>query len=478
MALPPIPSRPKTRLTALLFAAVMVFPFARVAAQSQQQQGPPQLSDYTSDQINEYLRPALDAKDWTKALTILDRIKAKAAPESYDAALADGLIAQTDLQKNDLQGALKALENCVAITPRHSNYFTHQNAMENIYNVSQIAFQIGASSKDLAVQKKYFADTLDYLSRWLAGTDPKTYNETNIYFLASVYYALGQGVESNGKDKTNKPMMEKALYWINRGLESAIHPREAFYQLKISALYQLNRIKEGAEYLELGLEAKPTNKSYWQQLAFSYIQLADDAQKRHDSQAYFEYMVRAIITMERAQKHGFLNTPKDNYQIVGMFFNINQYGKACDVLSKGLRDGGIESTVQNWQLLAYSYQQEHKDKDAIKTLEEAARLFPKSGQLEYQIAQTYYGNNQTKEAYVHIKKCVAKGGPDKPGDGWYFYAVIAYNLKDYNAALKAAAQAAKYPDTAKEAKRIEQGVQASIQDQKNRAAAAAGVIAD
>jgi tetratricopeptide (TPR) repeat protein len=422
MAFSPTPSRLKALLLASLTAAALTLPFSRAAAQDQQQPPqPPQLSDYTADQVNEFLRPALDAKDWAKALTVLDRIKAKAAPDSYDAALADGLIAQTDLQKNELQGALTALMGCVAITDRHPN----------------------------------------------------------LYFLASVYYALGQGAESGGKQTTDKPMMEKALYWINRGLESAIRPREAFYQLKISALYQLNRLEKGAEYLELGLQSKPDNKSYWQQLAYSYVQLADDAQKKHDSQSYFEYTVRAILTMERAQEHGFLNTPKDNYQIVGMFFNINQFGKACDVLSKGLRDGGIESTVQNWQLLAYSYQQEHRDKDAIKTLEEAARIFPKSGQLEYQIAQTYYGNNQVKEAFVHIKKCVEKGGPEKPGDGWYFYAVIAYNLKDYNAALKAAAQAAKYPDTAKEAKRIEQGVKASIQDQKNRAAsAAAGVIAD
>lgn len=444
-------------------------------AAAQPQAGPPQLTDYTSEQINQYLRPALNKKDWQQGLIILQRMKAKAAPGSYDLALTDGIYAQTYLQLNppNLKAALASLKEVVRLTDEHPNYFSPKDNLENIYNISQIAYQVGASSKDPKVENDYFKETLSYLQRWLNATDRKTYSENNYQFISSVYFTLGQGIESNGKQKTNPKMMREALKWINRGLRSAIVPRNVFYQLKISALFQLNELEEGAEFLELSLQEKPDNKGYWQQLAFSYVQLADDAQKKHDTHDYFIYNVRAILTMERAQQHGFMNTPKDNYQIVGMYFNINQYGKACDLLAKDLRDGRIESTMENWQLLAYSYQQQHKDADAIKTLTEATRRFPKSGQLEYQLAQIYYGDNNLKAALTHIKLCVEKGGLKKPGLGWYFYAVIAYNLKEYDTALKAAAQAAKYPDTKKEAVNIQKGVQASIQDKKNRAQAAA-----
>lgn len=460
---------------AVALGAILAQP---LTAASSSQEGPPQLTDYTVDQINQNLRPALDKKEWAKALEILDRIVAKAAPYSYDMALANGIRARTYLQQNNLLGALKSLETTVAITDRHPNYFSKKDTLENVYNISQIAYQIAASSKDSKVQQQYFGVALSKLQRWLNNTNPKNYTENNDQFIASLYFTIAQGAAGNDKQQVDRKMMEKALEWIDRGLHSTLYPRDVFYQLKVSALFQLNRLKEGAEYLEMRLKKKPDNKGYWQQLAYSYVQLSDDAQKKHDDKGYFTYNVRAILTMQRAQQHGFLNTPKDNYQVVGMFFNINQYGEACDLLSRGLHDGGIDSTVQNWQLLAYSYQQMHRDAEAIKTLEEASKRFPKSGQLEYQLAQTYYGNNQLKEALKHIKLCVEKGGPDKPGIGWYFYAVIAYNLKDYSLALKAAAEAAKYPGTVQEARRIEKGVKASIQDLKNRAAAAAdGVTA-
>jgi tetratricopeptide (TPR) repeat protein len=262
-------------------------------------------------------------------------------------------------------------------------------------------------------------------------------------------------------------MMEKALYWTNRGLSASARPRDTFYQLKLAELYQLNRIDETADYLELLVKMKPENKSYWQQLAATYLQLAAAAEKK-DDKAFNTYNIRAILAIERAQKLGIMTTPKDNYNLVGIYFNIGQFAEACRLLEQGLKDDSIERTQANYELLANSYQQLHREPKAIEALQAAAKIFPKSGQIEYQIAQVYFTIDKFQEAFEHMKICEAKGGTDKPHVGWLFYAYLALDLKQYDEALKGAEQAAKYPDAKEEAQKMQDAIKATIQDRESR----------
>jgi hypothetical protein len=452
-------------LTALLAAGLVTVAPGRLRADNE----PPQLTQDTQDIINEEVRPESEAKQWDKVLVSLDKILAKVPADSYDAALMAKLQFQAylNLPKPDFPNALAALERAVAIGDRH-NYFSAKESQENLLYIAKLAYQEGATSKDPKVQAAMYAKTLTAMERWLQNADQRTLTQDDIQFVASVYFTLGQGIEVNGEQKTDVPMMEKAMKWIDRGLRSAATPRDVFYQLKISGLFQLNRLQDGYEYLELRLHDKPDNKGYWQQLAFTYMQLANQATEKHDDQSAFTYNVRAILTLERAQKLGFLNSQKDNYNLVTLYFTIGQYYRACELLDAGLKDGGIESTRQNWELLAYSYQQQHQDLRAVQTLEEATKQFPQSGQLEYQIAQIYSGIDRERDALAHIKLCVAKGGTEKPQVGWLFYSWLAYDLKDFDDAMKAAQQAAKYPEAAKEAARMIDAIKASITDRDNR----------
>ncbi len=457
--------------TLLTLAAVGAGLCLRAWAQEEKQQ-PPELSQDTQDVINEKIRPASEAKQWDKVITEIDAILAKVSGESYDAALMYKLKAQgfLNLPKADYPGALDALKRSLAISDRH-HFFNTKDTLETVYYIAQLSYQEGATSKDSKKQLAFFDDAEAALERWLKGIDPHAITQDNIQFLATLYFTLGQGIEINGVQKADPAKLQTALTWIDKGLRAAIHPRDVFYQLKIAALFQLNRMEEGYQFLESRLKAKPDSKSYWQQLAATYLQLADAAEKKKDNQNYFTYTVRAILTMERAQKLGFLNTPKDNYQIVGMYFNINQFDRACELLDAGLRNGQIESTEQNWQLLAYSYQQLHKDKQAIQTLVDATKVFPKTGQLEYQIAQTYFGINDEKSAFEHIKACIAHGGTEKPQVAWLFYAYLGLDLKKYDEALKAAHEAEKYPEAEKEAKKMADAITAQMQDEANRKSA-------
>jgi tetratricopeptide (TPR) repeat protein len=194
--------------------------------------------------------------------------------------------------------------------------------------------------------------------------------------------------------------------------------------------------KEAAEYLELIVKQKPDSATYWQQLAAFYVSLGQDT--------------RAILTYERAQAHGFMNAPKENINLISIYFNLGQYEKAAELLETGLKNGTLENDVKNWELLAFSYQQMERPLKGIEALKSATKAFPKSGQMEFMIAQAYYGLDQPDAALPHAQAAVAKGNLTKPPQTYLFLAYIAYELKKFDIALSAAKKAAEFPDGAKD----------------------------
>jgi predicted Zn-dependent protease len=452
-------------LKALLVAAGLSagLPVASLAAEEK----PLELQDTTTTQIEELVRPGINDKDWDKAIKGIDAILPKLAKDSYDEAYLNLMRSQFLMQKNDLHGALGSLERSLDIAERHPNYLEGKQKQEILWTASQINFQEASVMKDLKQQAVLYARSDRELNEWLKNA--KNLTPEQIYFIAALFYAKGQGAETPGvEQKTDAAMVEKALYWTEQGLRSGAHPRDNFYALKLAELIQLNRFNEAADFLELMVKMKPENRNYWQQLAATYLQLASTATDKHDDKAAYSYSIRTILAIERAQTHGFMNTPKENYSLVGIYFNIGQFSEACRLLERDLKDGSIERTRSNYELLANSYQQLHREFKAVEILEQAAKVFPQSGQIEYEIAQTYYSIDKYREAFEHIKVCVAKGGTEKPEMAWLFYAYVALDLKEYDAALLAANKAAEYPEAKAKAEQMKDAIKATLQDRENR----------
>lgn len=434
----------------------------------------PEPSDTTSDTLNTDFRPAYEAKDWDKSLAVLQGILPKVDPDSYDAAYVHRAEGQIYLQgKNNFVLGSKELLEAIAIDDR-KHYFLQKDVQDILYQVSQIEFTLAASSHDPVAKPDLFAKSLQHLERWLEHADSKALNEDSIHYVAALYFAFGQGIGVGNEQKTDKAMMEKALIWIDRGLRAAIHPHEALYALKVAALYQLARYEEAAKYIELEVKQKPNDKNNWQELLNLYHQLAGAADEKKDTDAAYRFNVRVILTQERAQKLGFMNTPADNYNLVGFYSYINQYSKACDLLETGLKDGTIESTPDHWVVLGGWYQLIHRNDKSIETFLAAIELFPTNPEIEYQLAQVYLGLPDEAKAFEHIKACIAKGGTEKAYVGLLFYSYVAMDLQKFDEALKAAhdardaAEKAHAADAQKQAERLDETIKANVQDIQNR----------
>jgi tetratricopeptide (TPR) repeat protein len=452
----PLRSRAVFLLVALL-TSVMLLPCRSDAAQ---EQGPPGLNEKVGEALQQKMKPLLDAKNWDGAMAVIDSVMVGLDPNGYDTAFLSDIKAKIFLQKNDYASAIAPMETTLRLADANKNFFDQKTILDVVYFLAQIYYQEGTSSKDTTVQKNYFNKSSAYIKRWLQ-TTPKKNQEASLFY-ASILY--NQAVVN--PDKVDLDLIKRVQTEVQEGLLTSLKPKEGFYVLLLASLQQIGDLAGSAEVLEQMVKVKPDNRTYWLQLLATYLNLGGGTEK--DEQKSRESFARAINTMERAQALGLMQTPKDNYNLVTMYYNAGQFGKATDLLYSGLKSGAIESDLKNWQLLAYSYQQIGRDAQAIAVLKEAGTAFP-SGQIEFQIGQIYSQmDNKTAEAYAYYSKAVAKGGLEKPHSAYMFLAYTAFELEKFDEALAAINKTIASPDGQKDAQapRLKQAIEDAVKERE------------
>ncbi len=443
--------------TLALLTTALVTPYRSLAAE---EQGPPVPNEKVSEALQQKMKPLLDAKNWDGALGVINSVLVGLDPNGYDTAFLSDIKAKIFLQKNDYASAIAPMETTLRLADANKNFFDKKTVLDVVYFLAQIYYQEGTSSKDASVQKNYFNKSSAYIKRWLQ-TTPKKNQEASLFY-ASILY--NQAVVN--PDKVDLGLIKQVQTEVQEGLLTSLKPKEGFYVLLLASLQQIGDMAGSAEVLEQMVKVKPDNRTYWLQLLATYLNLGGGTEK--DEQKSRESFARAINTMERAQALGLMQTPKDNYNLVTMYYNAGQFGKATDLLYAGLKSGAIESDLKNWQLLAYSYQQIGRDEQAIAVLKEAGTSFP-SGQIEFQIGQIYSQmDNRTAEAYSYYAKAVAKGGLEKPHSAYMFLAYTAFELEKFEEALAAINKTIGTPDGQKDAQapRLKQAIEDAVKERE------------
>lgn len=426
-------------IRARLFALCVVA--ALVAVSSSAQQRDYSLTEGTSEVLSTTYKAAIEAKNYDAALVVINAQLAKLPdPTSFDAAVLYQSKAQTLLQKSQFSESIEPLERALMLSDAKTpNYFDERVTQEFVYFLSQLHFQEASASKIPTQAAASYDKAEGYINRWLKNT--KKQNPEVMLFYASLLYNRA----SQDADNPDLVQIKKALEVVEAALRMSTHPKDHLYVLKLVCLQHLARNTEAIELLELLVQQKPETRNYWQQLAALYLGESQD--------------IRAILSFERAQAHGFMKSPKDNFNLVGIHFNIGQFQRAAELLEKGLADGSIENEEKNWELLAYSYQQLNRDFKAIDTLKQATKVFPASGQLEYLIAQNYYTMDKMSDALPHLLAAVKKGGGNRPHQTYLFLAFVAYDLKKFDVALDAAERAIATDDGHDEGVRMKQAIE-------------------
>jgi tetratricopeptide (TPR) repeat protein len=427
-------------LALVLTAGVPILARAQSSAEAPKKE----LSDKVTESIQD-LTKLFEAQNWDAILTQVNKLLADAKPETFDTAYLSQLKVQALLNKQDYKGAIPPLETALTLSEKYG-FFESRGNLELLWLLAQIYAQEAGQAKDPDSQRTYYAKAYSTVKRWLDLT-PKSNPEAQ-FFAASILY--NQAIQDG---KTDKTLLEQAQAEAEKGLLLAIKPKENFYTLLAVIAQQLGDNPKAAEYLELLVRDYPTNKGYWTQLLGTYLIQEDKA------------FVRAINTIERAQQLGILNDKKDNFTLVALHLNAQQYPQAADLFEKGLRDGTLESEQKNWELLASSYQQMRKELKAVETLKEATKLFPKAGALDLQIGNIYYTLDKFDDALKFMKSAVTKSLEKAQQLQAYSYiAFLSLELKKLDEAKAAAEKALELDPNSKNTKDLLAAVNRDIED--------------
>jgi len=407
-------------------AVALIFALASGALQPlyAQQASANQPSERAANDLGK-IQPLIDGQNWGGVVELMQSILRYAAPNSFDQALANDILSKAYLQLGDYAASLPPLESAYnsAVT---NGFFDERSQLERLYLLAQIYYQEAATIKVPAAQAQLFTKALGYIEKWI--NSQKSPSEDGRMFYISLLY--NQAILD--PQSIDMGFLKKAQEQCREALQAELAPKEGLYLILLATLQQEGDLARTIEVLELLAKQYPAKQTYWQQLFATYSNLSAEAKRPEEAESY---NLRAIVTLERAQALGFMNTPKDNYNLVGIYFNIGQFGKATELLHAGLRSGSIEPDIKKWELLAYSFLQVNRELTAIEVLKEAIQQFPESGQLDNQIAQIYYSLNQSEESYRYLNSALAKGGLDNVGAVHYFKAYICFELHKLDEAL-------------------------------------------
>jgi len=391
-----------------------------------------------------------EPKNYDKMLSILDERLGKVKDKNtYDYVMFVQFKSRVFIEKGEYHKATLPMEEGLLISDAATpTYIDEKSAIGISFFLAQLFFQETALTKDKAALLALYAKSELYITRWLKNTPNVT--EDGLTFFSSLLYSRAVLDEAH----PDKARLNQALDLIDRAMHLTIRPKDNLYLYKMACLQQLEKAAESAEIFELLLKRKPESKDYWKQLAGTYMGL-DQAK-------------RAIITMERAQALGLLNTPADNFSLFGLYFNEGQFEHAAELMEKGLKENSIENSQLNWEMLANCYQQLNRDYKAIDTLKRASKLYPKNGQLDLLIAQNFYNLKKLSDALPYLQSSVSKGGGTKPAQTHIFYAYIAYELKKLDLALEQANKAITLPDGVKQGTLFKKAVEDAMAERAEK----------
>jgi len=445
-------SRRLIQIGGLLTAFAAVTPVFSTAQEAPKKE----LSDQVSEGLGK-LRPLTegDDKNFAEALILINGLLLNAAPGSYDQVVLNQIKVQILLSDTKYAEAIQPMELALSVG-KANNFIAEKQYLEFTQILSQLYFQEATGTKDTAIRDSYLTKAYNTIQIYLKANPNPTAD--SIAYAATMIYTQA----TLDGEKTDAKLVKEARDLATKGLLLTIKPRENFYVLILAALQQDNKNVEAAEILELLVTQNPTSKQYWQQLQATYLTLANDAAAT--AEEALSWNVRTIVTIERAQKLGILDTPRDHFNMVGILMNIQQFEQAIIMMEKGLENEKIELTQTNFEYLASSYQQVYKPLKAIEVLGRAAKMSPAEGELDYRISNIYYSLDKIKEAYSYGNSALKKGQLKNAPVTQLFVAYLAFELKKFEEALPLA-EAAKNAG-ADNAERLYEAIKDAVEARK------------
>ena len=397
------------RLGAVL-AGCALFPSA---ARAQAVAAAPQyeLSNAASDEIGP-IREDLKSDDPQKCLELLKKIDAaiiKLKLKEYDLAYFNQIKFTLLVKSGQPLKAIQPLEDLLS-----GDYFPKDAQLGMTLALAQLYMQDAGTTSSEKQREQRLAQARTRLEKWFAavpepvlGSDKMTMYADATSLYANCLYFL----------KEYKMAYETSKKLVRLSIE----PNDQAWILLFAAQQESGNNAEAAETFEMFIRKFPEKKDYWLQLTQAYLS-SDQA-------------VRAILSYQRAQSYGFMNKQADYMNVFGLYYRLEEYSRASQLLESWIKSGKVEDNEDNWELVSVCFQNLRREDAVRKILDESRKRF-KTGNLDFQLAQYLWYDGKYKDGLEVATTAWKKGGLKKPGRTALFLATANFEQRQYAEAMR------------------------------------------
>lgn len=363
-----------------------------------------------------------------EAIAVLQLVIDGSKYKPYEKAVALQTMGIVYADKGDYKRTMQIFERAVAtgdLPPRVVSDLT--------YNLAQLNLAEGNNQK-----------ALDLLNRWFSSVEGEP--GADAYGLLAQIHVIME----------NYPKAEVA---IRKAISKVEQPKKSWVRILLAILLNGERYKEAKPILEDAVLRWPDEKTFWQQISAVYYEVNQEEM--------------AFVAQQAMYVQGMLTTSKELTRMAQLYMYYDVPIKAATILDDGLKNGKIEKTEKNYELLANAFMHSREWAKSIAPLKEAASKSEK-GKLYLQLGQSYLQDEKWAEAEKALSEALKKGKLDNEGQTWLLLGITRTKLEKWEPAIKAFRKAGDDDDVAKDAFRWIRSVErrlAEIRREKEQAEA-------
>jgi len=341
-----------------------------------------------------------EAENYQGAINILNEIKnGKKKPSPAEMAQLYNFYGFIYYSQDRYTDAIKAYETVLQQPELDEGTKTN-----TLYTIAQLYFSM-----------ENWQQAINKLNEWLKiATNPAP--EPYI-LIGTAYYQLEQ------YNRMIQPV-EKAMS-IARERGKPI--KEQWWLLLRVAYYEGNNLSKVADILEVLVVNWP-KKEYWTMLSAMYSELNKERQQ--------------LSAYASAYDQGMLVKSSEVVQMSQLYMQADAPFKAAKVLDKGITDGIVDKTAENYRLLSQAWQMAAEYDKAITPLKKAAAI-SNQGELDVRLANSYLNLGRHDECVSAARDGIRKGGLKRRDTAYELLGTCLYEKSQYEDAKNAFRQAAK-----------------------------------
>lgn len=329
------------------------------------------------------------------------------ARDDYTKAIVAQGIAQVQWAMGNYDESLKQFERAVEI-----NALPNQTHFALMYQIAQLYYM-----------NERYDDALQRLELWFCKSPQDKITAAAWVLKASIY--------------AQKEDWEEVIKAISTAIGMDADPKEAWYQLKLAAHFELEQWRAAGETLEVMITKWPNKKQYWVQLSNTHFKLEDDA--------------KALSVIALAHRKDLLDKQTDLLYLSNLYSFRDVPYKAAAVLEQGIEDGLVEPSEKHWTIVADAWYAADELEHALKAYEEAGKA-ALDGKIDLRRGYILIDLERWEDANQALSQALEKGGISdrQTGEAYLMLGMSEFNLGNYDRASTNWGRASRY-DSAKAA---------------------------